>query len=118
MITRALILEDAPERIPGFKKILPPNTAIVWTDSPEVAIWELRNSNFDLVFLDHDLGKAYSGAMVANTMAEEELNLDAVIIIHSVNVVGAKNMFNRLSLSHETVLFPFPTLINERITVG
>ena len=97
-----LILEDSPERQEQFKKSLA-NHNITITDSSKIAIEKLSNEKFDLLFLDHDLGgKAHvqsgenTGYEVAKFLEENMQFAPNFIIVHSMNIVGAKNIMNAL----------------------
>ena len=67
------------------------------------AITALEESDFDYIFLDHDLGlQVYtvsnenSGYEVAKWISENYKNVNVRIIIHSFNPVGANNMLHVL----------------------
>ena len=69
------------------------------------AIKELQNNLFDLIMLDHDLGiengkEEVCGLDVAKSIiAMGDRHKNATIVIHSLNPIGAKNMF--LTLDRE-----------------
>lgn len=84
-----LVLEDSPERIAAFKEHLGDNVTFV--DSAFSAIHALSRCDYDLVFLDYDLGNhKSSGAVTAHWLSEH--NYASRIIIHSMNPVGAHRM--------------------------
>jgi CheY-like chemotaxis protein len=103
-----LILEDDPERIQIFRrKIRGVNFQIDYAETAEEAIrlWEARN--YDVVFLDHDLGgECYVDTSHKNTGSEvvrwaitrqQTFPLDQpYIIIHSLNTPAAQDMEDRL----------------------
>ena len=80
-------------------KDISPESTIFITATAHGAIEILeKESNFDYIFLDHDLGgQAYvesgpgTGWFVAEYMAENEVKCDH-IIVHTLNYPGAQNM--------------------------
>jgi len=99
---KILILEDNLERQDQFKKKLIDHNLTI-TDSSKAAINKLSNEKWDLLMLDHDLGnEAYvpsgpnTGYEVAKFLEENEQFQSSNIIVHSLNVVGAKNIINAL----------------------
>jgi CheY-like chemotaxis protein len=111
MINRVLILEDNKERIVQFRKNL--NGLNVVVDEHAVdAIQHLQNEDWDVLFLDHDLGDAVcvstnnkdTGSEVARWLESNPTRKPRIIIIHSLNVVGQKYMKGILL---NAVIFPF-----------
>jgi len=117
-----LILEDDPERIKWFRKRFE-NHNIRIHDNVEMAIKEAVYMNswrqFDLLFLDHDLGNFPKGgdgiefvkwlcAFKANS--EEGKAMNPKIIVHSHNPVGADRMASMLEDSFDVYQIPFSTL--------
>ena len=100
------ILEDDPRRIKHF---ISQFGDIVHTDDIVEAKEILVKTKFDLIFLDHDLGGPFQrgkngdGIDIAYFLAGKSLQLDAVIIIHSLNDVGSSNMLQALSYTHNNV---------------
>lgn len=99
---KILILDDDQLRHDGFKQELIGHT-LEHTYTSKECIESLKNNDYDLVLLDHDLGgQVYveSGENTGWEVAEWlSKNLDKKpdnVIIHSYNVVGAKNMMNIL----------------------
>lgn len=95
---RILILEDDPERVRHFKSGLISHT-VFHTDSTKICISKLKDEQWDVLFLDHDLGGKTLVASGKNTGYEVAKWLESnpkfkppQIIIHSLNGVGAKNM--------------------------
>lgn len=71
------------------------------TQTAQAAIRHLQNTNYDAVFLDHDLGghsyvdshgEEETGYTVAKWLADNPDRKPKIIYIHSYNTVGAKNM--------------------------
>lgn len=105
---KILILEDDPFRIELFKVYLEPlNFQVTYCSQANEATAELYdNNNYDLIFLDHDLGgevfvdstRDDTGAAVARWLANEETiegkpyNRGISIVIHSMNPAGQRNM--------------------------
>lgn len=95
---KILILEDNPNRIKQFKYNLIGHDVDI-TDQVLMAIELLKNNDYDLIFLDHDLeGKHYVPSSYFNTgytvakylSANPQIN--AKIIIHSSNYKGVAKM--------------------------
>lgn len=96
------ILEDDPIRIKQFKQMLS-DKFLTMTDDATVAIDILNKQKFDICFLDHDLGgqtyvnsdKPNTGYQVAKQISST-LNIDTFCIVHSMNPVGAQNMYKAI----------------------
>ena len=113
-ILNILVVEDDLNRIEIFKKKLRNHKMHFALTAPE-AINALTKNEFDLIFLDHDLGGgAYepsdenSGYGVAKFMEAEGTAGD--VIIHSLNPAGAANMHAALPHAHR---IPFMGLFND-----
>ena len=94
-----LILEDDPGRIRIFKRNLIGAAKVSCVETVEAAINELQTSNWDYLFLDHDLGgDVYvpsgpgTGYEVAEWLEQNPKRQPSNIIIHSLNSVGAQNI--------------------------
>jgi hypothetical protein len=97
------ILEDAPERIKWFQQTFG-DCNIVYTKDVETACDELRTKDYDLIFLDRDLGHPKeNGEDVAWVMKEEQLARNACIVIHTVNPRGQRNIKKYLEQYHRDV---------------
>lgn len=97
---RVLVLDDSKERIKTFKKLLI-GFSVTYCSTAEEAIKQLHSNEFDLIFLDHDLGpedegkqvpEINSGTTVANSMNPLEILNDPFIVIHSLNGEPARWM--------------------------
>ena len=95
-----LILEDSEERIEIFKKAFQTLNVYVATEVDE-CIQQLKNTKWDFVFLDHDLGgkvfvdhnKEPTGYHVAEFLKNNpQYKPTKNIIIHSWNGSGIRNM--------------------------
>jgi hypothetical protein len=107
------ILEDSSERMRWFKQTFS-DCNIVYTKDVKNACDELRTKDYDLIFLDRDLGwsTTESGEDVARVMKEEQLAKDACVVIHSVNPVGVEIMKNYLEEYHNSVkVIRYPSLL-------
>lgn len=110
------ILDDSEERIEHFSRAFV-GKEFHWAKKVKDALDKLRNNEYNLIFLDHDLGGEYTcgtdgdGIDVAKVMAAEKLQQDAEIWLHSCNSVGRQNMYNTLSSTHAKLhLCPFHNL--------
>lgn len=100
---KILILDDDMNRHCIFNKKLVGHEVTNVITSKE-AIQQLSSFNFDIVFLDHDLGGEVfvksgenTGFEVAVWLSENTDRQPSRIIIHSLNPVGAVNMKSKLS---------------------
>jgi len=100
---RFFILEDMDIRIEAFKKWYGEQHELVIAKNATEAIDILsKDLNFDVLFLDHDLGDRIfvstkdenTGSTVAQFLEGKDIRGE--IIIHSWNSVGAKNMLSYL----------------------
>lgn len=115
-----LVIEDNPVRIEKFKRALI-GSVVDYADNAHEGIILVKERRYDLIFLDHDLGGRQhvsshdpnTGFQVARVIKGTP-NESAFIVIHSANVVGAKNIQQELPSS---VRVPFP-LLNIRACVG
>ena len=91
-----LVVEDNPFRIKKFKRELI-DCSVDYTDNAYGGIILVREKEYDLIFLDHDLGNSDSntGFQVAKAIKGTP-NESAFIVIHSANPIGAKNMQQEL----------------------
>lgn len=96
---RVLILEDSQERIDIFNKNLVGNEFVIVSNASE-CIHKLVKEKWDVLFLDHDLdGRSFvdslednTGYQVAKFLNQNKEYKPKVIVIHSLNPAGAKNM--------------------------
>lgn len=103
---RVLIVEDSQERIDSFLERLTSQSMdikIDVTDKSIDAIKFLKNNIYDYVFLDHDLGGLQNewdeedcGMVVVDYVIDNNVNYNAVYMIHSMNVVRSQIMENKL----------------------
>lgn len=115
-----LVLEDNEERIKHFKKNLVGNNFKIVSVS-DACIELLVKDKWDVLFLDHDLGgrsyvpssESNTGYQVAKFLHDNpKYKPSEVIIIHSLNPIGAENMQNALP---EAYRIPFAwTKINNK----
>lgn len=98
---RVLILEDSESRIKRFRSNIP--SAII-VETAQECIDKLKEGDWELLFLDHDLGgEVYVDEQNTNTGSEVarwiENNQPKIgkIIIHSLNHDAALNMLSKLS---------------------
>jgi DNA-binding NarL/FixJ family response regulator len=103
---KILILEDRLEVINKFLENIPKEHEVVYTKTSTDAIWNLAETTFDIVFLDHDVPDTHqhNGLEVAMFLAIRFLNLHAhrdhsifmstkpKVIIHSRNKFGSQAM--------------------------
>ena len=95
---RILILEDDIERLAVFRRELIGHE-VFCTDLAEIAIKQLEDSDWDFLFLDHDLGGEVFVTKTKNTGYEVALWLEEhserkpnIIYLHSLNPNGRMRM--------------------------
>lgn len=118
---RILILEDDMNRIDLFgQKLCANQFDITYVTTAAEAIALLDQEEFDLVFLDHDLGgQTYVNTADTNTGSEVVRHMTRptylktpVVIIHSMNEPAAKSMEHALVYEgFETHRIPFTKLV-------
>ena len=98
------VLEDSPERIKWFRTIFG-DCNLTFTDDVQTACNELRTKDYDLIFLDRDLGhpRGESGEDVAWVMREEKLAQDAIVVVHTVNPRGQRVIKRYLEEYHKNI---------------
>jgi CheY-like chemotaxis protein len=103
-VKKVFVLEDAQDRVDFFTEIFG-NISYFITAKVDVAIKALNETQFDLIFLDHDLEELEliedspkvinydkrTGLNVARVL-RDTINCETPCIIHSLNPVGASNM--------------------------
>ncbi len=107
-----LVLEDEAERWNWFNKIFFQDE-VTFTFSVKRTIQCLKEDNYDIIFLDRDLGDTEdNGEKVALEMMKQKLNLRATIVIHTMNPNGQESMKCYLEKYHKEVyVIPFTQLI-------
>jgi len=116
---KIFILEDSKERIKWFKEVFSSESNLFFADNVEEAKKILlENSEFDILFLDHDLDQKIfvnsneqnTGYQLARFLVENKISFMS-IIIHSMNIFGSCRMFDVLKKISENVhRVPFPIL--------
>lgn len=87
---KVLILEDSVERYSQFQNQLEGHLCFV--HDAHSAIGALQKNEWDVVFLDHDLGEGNgTGYDVACWLEEHEEHMP-IVVVHSSNPVGAKRI--------------------------
>lgn len=95
------VLEDCPERVKWFYKTFNDCNLCI-TKDVKTACDELRTKDYDLVFLDRDLGHPKeNGEDVAWVMKQEKLAQKACIVVHTVNPRGQRNIKKYLEEYHK-----------------
>jgi DNA-binding LytR/AlgR family response regulator len=97
------ILEDNEERMKWFNTTFS-DCAIIHTDNVSVGIEAIKNNNYDIIFLDRDLGeKNPCGEELTEVMMKEKLAQDACIVIHTNNPWGRRIMREHFQTYHKNV---------------
>ncbi len=107
--TRVLLIEDASTRIAWFRERITELMDVAWT--PETALERAQHClQYDLIFLDHDAKWNDSRVTfyeAAQLMAQ--LEFPGTVVIHSLNVPGAKRMEYALGRNAKVVRMPYGT---------
>ena len=118
---RVLILEDDEVRCYWFQQQLAAREHDITCDIQQAIEW-LEKHDYGTILLDHDLteehyysdahdDEATGYAIAAWLAAHPERQPDAVIVVHSLNYVGAKRMLDVLrNAGREAEHVPFPYL--------
>lgn len=92
---RILFLDDDDNRHRAFNRWLTPGHEVVYVHTAAEAIQAFSSQNFDIAFLDHDLGGEIMVTRVENTGYEVTLWLEAhdmlcppTVVLHSMNPAG------------------------------
>ena len=119
---KIFVLEDDPIRIKHFEKIFKNYTTVIATNVEE-AKNKIYEHEYNTIFLDHDLGgeqmidssKENSGYQFAKYIVEsDDRHINAQIVIHSQNPVGALNMKRLFEYwKYEVVIKPYMQIYNE-----
>lgn len=106
MSIRALVLEDDTLRIAEFEQRFAERG---WTadfaDNAIDAVKFIDENDYDIIFLDHDLGgeiyvdsgNKNTGSEVARHMASKETRFSGTVIVHSLNYAGSENIVGTLN---------------------
>lgn len=100
---RILVLEDNSIRIEKFKQLFK-NQELFISDNVKEALNICLVQDFQVMFLDHDLGNAIwvdsneenTGYQFIKKLIERQLQKNSLIYIHSMNPIGANKMLNLL----------------------
>ena len=121
---RILVVEDDESRCAWFQERLA-DIALDLTNNVEQAIEWLTKWDYDVILLDHDLIEDHyfsevrdderTGYAVAVWLATHpDRQRDAIIIVHSLNFIGADRMLETLrEAGREAEHIPFPYLQSE-----
>lgn len=106
-----LVVEDEVERQVWFAvKFRGQN--ISWARDADTAISFLKDKKFNIICLDYDLKHGSKGRKVAEFLADDKNNKNAIVIIHSLNKEGALEM-SLILRSYECHIKPFYELVKE-----
>lgn len=103
---KILVVEDSEERNVQFRKWLANHDYVIAVDAEE-GLRLLHASQYDVIFLDHDLGNRSgvdsndpnTGYTVAKQIPES-INKNTQVIVHSMNVDGARNILGVLKTNN------------------
>ncbi len=117
---KILILEDDHERHEAFRLKFKDEDVLI-VETAKEAIAHLKLEDFDILFLDHDLGgKVYvesgpgTGYEVACFLEENKGLKPKQIIIHSLNPVGAKKMNQAIICLEIIMAHPVHILVDHK----
>ena len=121
---KVLIIEDFLVRQNLIKEKLELEDAD-FTKHGDKALELLEKNSYDLIFLDHDLVGMKSGSYITKNWydnykrnKEHYKTQKPIVIIHSMNIVGALKMENYLKgISRVTVRIPFRLIVTEKVDI-
>lgn len=95
-----LFLDDDQNRHEQFKEVVVnfKKWAVTYVWTSQDACDACRKSQFDLAFLDHDLGEAsiLNGSMfTTELLSDNDILAPKAVIVHSSNEQGARNMVSK-----------------------
>jgi len=108
---KVLILDDDQVRVDLYRQNNPDVVTWVHYTCPFKAAADMNNNTYDLVCLDHDLGeidkKPVDVMPLVAHLRETGLPTKTTVFVHSMNVVGARNIHADLSaLDNKVLLVP------------
>jgi len=105
------ILEDSPHRIKWFEDNFGKENIFCTCDYHE-AIEKLSSEEYDEIYLDFNISDPkHNGIDVAFDMVDYELQKDVLVIIHSDDNYGIRNMLRILGKTHQVEDITFNKLI-------
>lgn len=116
---RIFILEDNNRRVVKFRRELIGNI-VDHAETLSVGREMIRENEYDLIFLDHDLGGKEmvdsadedTGYHLALFIADDDRNRKTPCVVHSCNPAGADNI---VAVLPHAVKVPFPSLDIEAV---
>ena len=118
-----LFLDDNKQRTERFQKRFPFAKCV---ETAEECIAELSKNDFDVAFLDHDLGEEVfvseteknSGSEVVRWIMDNRPKIDKVVV-HSMNASAAESMIGKLSSAgYDVSQVPFFCLFDKIKIIG
>ena len=115
---KILFLDDDNVRHVQFKSVIQKDKhEIDYVYTSTACISKLKNNNYDIIFLDHDLGgqiyveetkgSGYEVALYIENKLDKK-SLPKNVIIHSFNPAGAERMFVSIKkVISNTIMIPF-----------
>ncbi|MCP3930508.1 MAG: response regulator [Bacteroidetes bacterium] len=115
---KILIIEDIAYRKKYLQELVNPSETD-WAQRAEDGLELLARNEYDLIFLDHDLIGAKSGSyltMAWSKKAKEFATQKPMVIIHSMNMEGARRMESHLKgIAKKTERIPFKLIIEGKV---
>lgn len=107
---KILVIDDDSRRLQFFSDAFKGNK-IDFASNAEKAFEMLKDSQYDLICLDYDLGLEQKGSEVAEHLITNGSCPNGRILIHSMNKNGAKALYERLKDQREVEAYPFEDLV-------
>lgn len=115
---KILVLDDKEIRLRTFERLFP-ESEITHVETSKEAISKLDNEQWNLLFLDHDLGGQEmvasgenTGWEVADWLSKNPIKKPPTIVLHSCNPDGRANM---KALLPEALDIPFTQLYSKSL---
>lgn len=106
-----LIIDDDMQRVAGFRRALGSgaHSAIAY---PGAAADLRSDTPYTLILLDHD---GVDGERLARLMADEQLQTQARVVIHSSNYLGACRMRDMLKETHRVEMSSYNEICKDAV---
>lgn len=116
---KCLVVDDDITRLYYFWKNINKSAEMHPAPDYDKAIELLKSDNFNIIFLDYDLGKCdKNGADIAKWLIENNKNKESLIVLHSMSEEGKKEIRKILPDSMiATGVWLNPELLKECISV-
>jgi hypothetical protein len=107
---KILIIDDELRRHQFFLEVFNQNK-LDFASNPSKAIEKIKETKYDLICLDYDLGMNQKGSEFVDHILNKNLCKESKILIHSMNKDGSKKMSTMLAGEREIETVPFEEIV-------